>query len=82
MSEKNALMLFIFGTVTNHNKDLMHAKYTLAVCQNVEITSIISENLYVCSVNKSGMNQWILFMLGTMINNEVLCTYYFGSVAK
>ena len=41
ISEKNGLILFTFGTVINHNKDLMHLKYTLALCQNVAFMSII-----------------------------------------
>ena len=40
--KKNGLILFIFGTVINHNRDLMHVKYTLALCQNVAFMSIIS----------------------------------------
>ena len=60
-SEEEALILFIFGTVINH-------KYTLALCQNVAIMPIISSFLYVCS-DISEMNGWILFMLGTMMNN-------------
>ena len=31
----------------NHNRDLMHVKYTLALCQNVAFMSIISYTLYV-----------------------------------
>ena len=43
ISEKKGLMiLFIFGTVINHKKDLMHVKYNFALCQNVEVKSIIS----------------------------------------
>ena len=35
ISEKNVFMLFIFGTVINHNRDMMYVKYTMALCQNV-----------------------------------------------
>ena len=31
-SEKNELILFISCTVINHNRDLVHVKYTLALC--------------------------------------------------
>ena len=30
ISEKNGLILFIYGTVINHNRNFMHVKYTLA----------------------------------------------------
>ena len=40
ISEKNGFILFIFGTVINYNRDLMHIKYTLMLCQNVTFMSI------------------------------------------
>ena len=42
ISENNGLILFIFGTVIHHTRDLTHVKYTLALCQNVSFMSIIS----------------------------------------
>ena len=36
------LVLFIFGTVIDHNISLMHSKCTLALCQHVAFVSIIS----------------------------------------
>ena len=42
ITEKNGLILFIFGTIINHNRDLMHVKYTMALYQNVVFISIIS----------------------------------------
>ena len=39
--EKNGI-LFIFGRVMNHNRGLMHLKYTLALCKNVALMPIIS----------------------------------------
>ena len=41
-SEKNGLILVIFGTIIKHNRDLMHVKYTLALFQNVAFMSNIS----------------------------------------
>ena len=69
ISEKNGLILFTFGAVISHNRDLMHVKYTLVLCQNVAFMSIISELVYVSS-DRSEMNQWILFMFGTAINHH------------
>ena len=40
LSSKRELILFMFGTAINHNKDLMHVKYTLSLCQNVTFMSI------------------------------------------
>ena len=37
---KGYFILFIFGTIINHNRGLMHVKYTLALCQNVAFMSI------------------------------------------
>ena len=66
ISEKNGLILLIFGTVINnnspgHNSDLMHVKYPLALCQNVAfyVNYIIN-----CK------NQWNLFMLCAVINHH------------
>ena len=42
ISDKIGLNLFIFGTVINHNMNLMYLKYTLALCQNVAFIFIIS----------------------------------------
>ena len=36
------LILFIFDTLSNHSRDLIHVKYTLALCPNVSFMSIIS----------------------------------------
>ena len=47
----------------------MHTKYTLPLWQHVAVMSIISQNVYVCS-DISEMNEWILFMLGTVINHH------------
>ena len=61
ISEKNGLILFIFDTVISHNRELMHVKYTLALCQNVAFMSIISYILYAYRLI------WILFIFGTVI---------------
>ena len=42
ISKENWLILFIFRTVINHLKGLMHVKYTLALFQNVAFMFIIS----------------------------------------
>ena len=67
--------LFVFGTVIKHNRDLMDVKYMLAVCQNVVFMCIILYILYVCS-DISEMNQQILFMLDTMINQSLSAQSY------
>ena len=43
--EKNGLFLFIFDTVINHNSGLMHVKYSLALCQNRMLMTILSKLL-------------------------------------
>ena len=40
--KKGLLLLLIFGTVINHNRDLIHVKDTLALYKNVACMSIIS----------------------------------------
>ena len=40
IAEKNGLILFIFGAVINHNSELMHVKYTLALCQDVAFNNM------------------------------------------
>ena len=59
-------MLFIFGTV-NNNMDLMHVKYTLALCRNVAFMSIIS---LIFVVLYWRWVRGILFMVGTLINHH------------
>ena len=68
ISEENVLILFIFGTMINHDRILIHVKYTLALCQNVAVMSIVSY-MYVCS-DISELNLWILFILATVINHH------------
>ena len=56
----------------NHNRDWMKVHYIFALWQIIAFMSIISDILYICS----DMNQWILFMLGTVINHHRgFCTY-------
>ena len=49
ISEKNGLILLIFGTIINHNMGLMHVKYTLALCQNIALMFMISYIVYASS---------------------------------
>ena len=66
ISEKNMLILFIFGIVINNNSDFMHVKYILALCQCVAFMSIISYIFYVCG-DIFEIYQWILVMLSIVI---------------
>ena len=62
--EENGLILSTFGTVINQNRDLMHIKYILALCQNVAFTSV-------CPLfHKMISELWIVFMLDTILNHH------------
>ena len=73
ISENNVFIIFIFDTIINHSRDLMHVKYTLALCQNVPLISIYHNFCMFVVIYQWILHQWILFMLGTTII-ETLCT--------
>ena len=60
---------FIFGTAINHNKDLVHVKYTLCSVLRSSIYVHYFIICYVCS-DISEMKWCILFRLGTEITHH------------
>ena len=50
ISETIWSILFIFGTIINHKRNLIHVKYTVALYQNEAFMSIISYILYVSDI--------------------------------
>ena len=76
MSEKNGLILFIFGI--NYNRDLIRVKYALALSQNAAFMSIASLMLYDCCDTS------VYFVHVEYINHPSQRLYahniYFGSV--